>query len=283
MKKDDMRTLIVVIIICGLITGLVLLLNRKNNSDKMTIMTSRNMYFAAIDYVNIYLNGILEENGKVVYDILDTKYIEKEKVTVDNVLDKVESYEENALIKARKMYYFETDNAYVIYINGILYKDTYEGLDILDENFEVILTIDNKSSTFSIYPILNDNYKKIVNRIKKINIIENDNNKLKVSQIINEEQICVLYMSDYVDKINNDINSAYQLLTIKMKDIYPSIDSFQSYINSNKDKITTIADKCRVTEGNDNHRTYYVIDGNENQYTFYEEGIMNYTVEYYLK
>ena len=38
MKKDDIRTFVVIIIICTLITGLVLFLNRKSNSDKLEVV-----------------------------------------------------------------------------------------------------------------------------------------------------------------------------------------------------------------------------------------------------
>ena len=90
-------------------------------------------------------------------------------------------------------------------------------------------------------------------------------------------------MSDYIAKISDDMEEAYNLLTDKMKEKYSSIDAYRKYINDNKNNFTTIADKCRVVEKDNDTRTYYVIDGNENEYTFYEDGIMNYTVEYYLK
>ena len=46
-----------------------------------------------------------------------------------------------------------------------------------------------------------------------------------------------------------------------------------SYEEVNKEKITTKAEKC-AKEGN----SYMVIDANNNNYTFYEESVMNYKV-----
>ena len=52
MKKDDIRTFVVIIIICTLITGLVLFLNRKSNSDKLEVVDEYNNFFTITNYVN---------------------------------------------------------------------------------------------------------------------------------------------------------------------------------------------------------------------------------------
>lgn len=50
MKKDDIRTFVVIIIICTLITGLVLFLNRKSNSDKLEVVDEYNNFFTITNY-----------------------------------------------------------------------------------------------------------------------------------------------------------------------------------------------------------------------------------------
>ena len=54
MKKDDIRTFVVIIIICTLITGLVLFLNRKGNSDKLEVVDEYNNFFTITNYAVSY-------------------------------------------------------------------------------------------------------------------------------------------------------------------------------------------------------------------------------------
>ena len=56
MKKDDIRTFITIIIICTLIVGIVLILNRKSNSEKLEVVNEYNTFFTTSGYVNNYLN-----------------------------------------------------------------------------------------------------------------------------------------------------------------------------------------------------------------------------------
>lgn len=283
MKKDDIRTLIVILIICISITGLFLLLNRKSNVEKMSIIKEYNTFFLIRNCVNDYLDYYANSDKKSSYDILFKNYIEKNNVNINNVLENIDSYSKEAYVNIDKIMSVSLKNNKIYYVTGKILQDDVDKTEVIDENFSVIVLIDYDNITYSIIPIKNNDYKKTINGIKKINIEPKENNKLKGIGLINNDQICVLYMSDYLNKINNDIESAYNILTTEMKKKYPSIDSYQNYINNNKSKFTTTADKCSVTEKDDYSRTYYVIDENENEYTFYEDGIMNYTVEYYLK
>ena len=276
MKKDDIKTLIVIVIICTLITVLVLLLNRKSNVEKMEIVTDYNTFFSVSNCVNDYINYLTKEDSEAIYNLLSSDYVGTEDTGITS------TYPENSSAVIDSIKEIKLNSRQIIYyVTGKIIQNNFDETSVIDNDFSIIVLIDYNNITYSIIPV--DNYKKIVNKIKKINIEKNEFNNLKKTNLVSKEQICVLYMSDYIDKINNDINSAYELLTVKMKEKYPTIDSYQTYINNNKDKFTTVADKCRVTEGKDNTRTYYVVDGNENEYTFYEDGIMNYTVDYYLK
>lgn len=281
MKKDDIRTLIVIVIICALITGLFFLLNRKDNIEKLDNITEYNTFFSIVNYINEYIDYIYEEDYERLNNVLSTEY--KNNIN-NNISDYVNDYPENSSANIRSIKSVQiANNNYIYYAQGKIIQNNFEESVVVDNDFSIIILIDYNNLTYALYPIDSNNYKKIINSIKKINISPNTNNNLVKSRLITKEEICVLYMSDYVDKTNTDIDSAYNLLTTKMKEKYSSVDIYKDYIDSNKNKITTVADKCRVSESNDNTRTYYVIDENENEYTFYEDGVMNYTVEYYLK
>lgn len=279
MKKDDIRTFITILIICALIVGLVLILNRKSNSEKLEVVNEYNTFFTTSGYVNNYLN--YSSDSSKLYDLLYSDYIDKNNITVDNILTNIKSYPKNSTIKVTEMKYVKVKNDYIYYIKGKIYQNTFDGKELIDDNFDVVAVLDFDTLSYAIYPIENDNYKEVIDKIKKIEIENNKYNSIKKSELITKEQICVIYLSDYIDKIYNDIDLSYKILSKSMKEKYTTLEEYKNYINNNIDKITTEADKCSL-EKIGNNRLYTVIDKNKNKYIFNEESIMNYEVDFYL-
>lgn len=279
MKKDDIRTFITIIIICTLIVGIVLILNRKSNSEKLEVVNEYNTFFTTSNYVNNYLN--YSSDSSKLYDLLYSDYIDKNNITVDNILTNIKSYPKNSTIKVTEMKYVKVKNDYIYYIKGKIYQNTFDGKELIDDNFNVVAVLDFDTLSYAIYPIEDDNYKEVIDKIKKIEIENNKYNSIKKSELITKEQICVIYLSDYIDKIYNDIDLSYKILSKSMKEKYTTLEEYKNYINNNIDKITTEADKCSL-EKIGNNRLYTVIDKNKNKYIFNEESIMNYEVDFYL-
>lgn len=279
MKKDDIRTFITIIIICTLIVGIVLILNRKSNSEKLEVVNEYNTFFTTSGYVNNYLN--YSSDSSKLYDLLYSDYIDKNNITVDNILTNIKSYPKNSTIKVTEMKYVKVKNDYIYYIKGKIYQNTFDGKELIDDNFNVVAVLDFDTLSYAIYPIEDDNYKEVIDKIKKIEIENNKYNSIKKSELITKEQICVIYLSDYIDKIYNDIDLSYKILSKSMKEKYTTLEEYKNYINNNIDKITTEADKCSL-EKIGNNRLYTVIDKNKNKYIFNEESIMNYEVDFYL-
>lgn len=279
MKKDDIRTFITIIIICTLIVGIVLILNRKSNSEKLEVVNEYNTFFTTSNYVNNYLN--YSSDSSKLYDLLYSDYIDKNNITVDNILTNIKSYPKNSTIKVTEMKYVKVKNDYIYYIKGKIYQNTFDGKELIDDNFDVLAVLDFDTLSYAIYPIEDDNYKEVIDKIKKIEIENNKYNSIKKSELITKEQICVIYLSDYIDKIYNDIDLSYKILSKSMKEKYTTLEEYKNYINNNIDKITTEADKCSL-EKIGNNRLYTVIDKNKNKYIFNEESIMNYEVDFYL-
>lgn len=279
MKKDDIRTFITIIIICTLIVGIVLILNRKSNSEKLEVVNEYNTFFTTSNYVNNYLN--YSSDSSKLYDLLYSDYVDKNNITVDNILTNIKSYPKNSTIKVTEMKYVKVKNDYIYYIKGKIYQNTFDGKELIDDNFNVVAVLDFDTLSYAIYPIEDDNYKEVIDKIKKIEIENNKYNSIKKSELITKEQICVIYLSDYIDKIYNDIDLSYKILSKSMKEKYTTLEEYKNYINNNIDKITTEADKCSLEKIN-NNRLYTVIDKNKNKYIFNEESIMNYEVDFYL-
>ena len=279
MKKDDIKTFITIIIICTLIAGLVLILNRKSNSEKLEVVNDYNSFFTTTNYVNNFLS--YSKDSSKLYDVIYSSYINDNNITKDNIFDYIKSYQGDVSIKVTAMKYVKVKDNYIYYVKGKLYQSTFDSVEVIEDNFEVVVLVDINTSSYSIYPIDDNDYKDIINGIKKIKIDNNSNNVVKISSSISKEQMCVVYLSDYIDKLNNDINSAYDVLSNSMKEKYVSLDNFRLYINNNLNRITTDADKCSL-EKVKNKRIYTVLDKNSNKYVFVETNIMNYKVDFYL-
>lgn len=282
MRKDDIKTFITIVIVCLVIVVLVLILNHKSNSDKLETVNEYNTFFTVTSYINDYINNISNQDSSSLYDVLYSDYIDKKNITLNNIYDNIEKYPINSSVKVTKMEYVKVKNDYIYYVEGKVNQITFDGKQEIDDNFKVVVITDFDTLSFAIYPLQeNDNYKKTIDSIKKIEIENNKNNKIKNSSLVSKEQICVFYLSDYVDKLNNNIEEAYNLLSDQQKKQY-TLDKYKEFINANIDKITTDADKCSL-ELSGTNRVYTVIDINKNKYTFTEKNIMNYNVSLYLE
>lgn len=282
MRKDDIKTFVTIVIVCLVIVVLVLILNYKSNSDKLETVNEYNTFFTVTSYINDYINNISNQDSSSLYDVLYSDYIDKKNITLNNIYNNIEEYPINSSVKVIKMEYVKVKNDYIYYVEGKVNQITFDGKQEIDNNFKVVVITDFDTLSFAIYPLQEkDNYKKIIDSIKKIKIEDNKNNKIKNSSLVSKEQICVFYLSDYVDKINNNIEEAYNLLSDQQKKQY-TLDKYKEFINANIDKITTDADKCSL-ELSGTNRVYKVIDINKNKYTFTEKNIMNYNVSLYLE
>ena len=282
MRKDDIKTFVTIVIVCVVIVVLVLILNHKSNSDKLETVNEYNTFFTVTSYINDYINNISNQDSSSLYDVLYSDYIDKKNITLNNIYNNIEEYPINSSVKVIKMEYVKVNNDFIYYVEGKVNQITFDGKQEIDNNFKVVVITDFDTLSFAIYPLQEkDNYKKIIDSIKKIKIEDNKNNKIKNSSLVSKEQICVFYLSDYVDKINNNIEEAYNLLSDQQKKQY-TLDKYKEFINANIDKITTDADKCSL-ELSGTNRVYKVIDINKNKYTFTEKNIMNYNVSLYLE
>lgn len=278
MKKDDLRTFITIVIICAIIVGLVLILNRKSNSEKLEVVNEYNSFFGVTNYANNYL---FYSDASKLYDIIYSNYIDNNSITVDNIFDIINKYPTNTSIKVVKMEYVKVKGNYIYYLEGKINQNIMDGNKLIDDNFRMLVLLDFDNISYALYPLdSKDNYKKIIDKIKRIEIESNNNNELVDSSLISKEQICVFYLSDYIEKINNNIEEAYNLLDDNKKKNY-TLDDFKENISNNYDKITTRADKCLMDNVGSN-RLYTVIDYNNNKYVFNEKNILNYTVSIYF-
>lgn len=279
MKKDDIRTFVTIAVICTLIVGIVLIVNRKSNSEKLEEVNEYNTFFTITSYINNYISS--SSNASKLYDLTYTDYINKNNITENTINEFLENYTINSSVNVTEMKYVKIKNNYVYYVKGKIYQNIYDGSEVINNNYQTLVLVDFDTLSYAIYPIDTD-YKKVLDKIKKVNIENNKNNDIKKSELITKEQICVIYLSDFVSNINENIGLSYNNLSKIMKERFPIFKDYEDYINNNIEKITSEADKC-LLENVGKNRVYTVIDKNGNKYTFTEKNIMNYEVNFYLK
>lgn len=281
MKKDDIKTLTVIVIICVICIVIGVILSIKTNFEKLSPVNEYSSFYSQVKYINNYINTITNRDSIGIYNLLDKKYIEENNITQDNVLEHVTNYTGMCFAKISSMKSVKIRGNYIYLAQGKIYKSGFENETVVDDNFSIIVINDYDNLSFSIYPI-NNNDKEVINNIKKINIEKNKYNVITDFDLINKEQICVTYLSDYLDKLSNNIKDSYEVLSNDMKKVYTTEDMYINYINNNINQLSTVADKCKVEEL-DKKRMYTVIDSKGNTYIFTEESIMNYKVDFYLK
>lgn len=278
MKKDDIKTFITIIIICLAIVVVVLIINKKDTSEKLEQVNDYNTFFTITSYINTYITS--SSDSSKLYDLTYIDYINKNNITESTIKEYIKNYTLDTSIKTTDMQYTKINNNYIYYVKGKIYQNTYEKTELIDNNYQVLVLIDTDTSSYAIYELDTD-YKKEIDKIKKIKIENNRNNNIQELKSVKKEQICVMYLSDYVRNLEENIELTYNNLNQTMKEKYPLFKDYENYINRNKNKITTEADKC-LEEKIGKNRIYTVIDKNKNKYTFVEKSIMKYEVSFYI-
>jgi len=282
MKKDDRVTIIVIILICFICFTTAFLLSRKSNFDKLSLVSDYDTFFSVSDEVNRYINYVTSSDKVNIYNLLSEKFVEEYSVNYDNIFDFVNSYSGDISLRVNSIYFDKIRNNYLYLVNGTVNENSLYGVNVIDDDFKIVVLNDISSNSYSIYPVDEGDYKDVINGIRRISISNNSSNTIVTKTEISDVDICKLYFSDYMDKILNDVDGAYDLLDESMISNYSSIDDFKKFLNEHRDMLTTSSNLCGADELKD-QRIYTVVDKFENVYTFKEQGVMNYKVSFRFK
>ena len=170
MKKKILIAIIILVIVLVAVLG-IFFKNKNTKENKLQNIELTNVeeigeeqiqsvqspiaYFTVQACANKYINYLAQKNFDIVYNMLDSQYIETFNITKDNVGEYIETAYEDPLLKIEKMYVKRIDNYNEIYyLKGNLIEllggeDTTYG-----EQKEIVLTIniDNENMTFSVVP-----------------------------------------------------------------------------------------------------------------------------------
>lgn len=148
------KNIIHILIILILYSVIVLLIDKTElfKQNKITEVKNYSEFYTVSNSANLYLSYLSSSNKDSVYAILDNDYKDKEGITKDNVIEKlndvkdivpalrVNNMYEEKLSKYNKKYYLKAN----LIDNGEEYK--------IIRDYYLIVTIDSKNNTYSITP-----------------------------------------------------------------------------------------------------------------------------------
>lgn len=250
-------------------------------SDKIKKVSNSTRFYTVSNCIQMYLDNITKKNNTATYDVLNSEYIANNKITPDNALNYVNKIEKSYFFNPLEMRVLEgiTTEVYSVY-GKILEKDKSG----IGEDIFFIVNLCRENSTYSITPLLNNEYKQI-DQIKidneDIAINKNDNNKYSYYKIT-EEELIRKYISNYKTNMKYNTKKAYELLdsNYKKERFNNEYNQYVEYIEENKTNINNslLSEYKKIENYNNDFNIYVCIDNNQNYYIFKETATMDYTV-----
>lgn len=281
----------------------------ENYSYDKEIVTDHSTFFSIADCVQKYLNSIslnveeisstpvrgsnmrsaatiyaenqdiTDETSKkqAIYNFLDSSYREKNKITKENILNKIENQKE-VLLTPLKMYQVLSSKGTVQYA---LYGKTTPIEEGEEKEVYFVISIDKNNDTFSITPIDKNSYEDV----KDIPIAEgktiekNDNNSYSY-RIMQDNEVAQKYFSYYKNLMQADATAAYELLDEEYRNKrFGGIEEFKKYIEKNQEEIEGyLAQEYELSQKED--KTEYICkDQYQHYYIFDVEAVMQFSVK----
>lgn len=268
-------------------------LNKVNNSDDFfTIVNCVNQYLGAINKINITSTGadsdeeIMNYLKSSIYNILSQEYISSNNVTQDNVYEHVNDINDTIFFIPLKMNSISSTDTTTTEDGSTTRYAIYGILEDINTNYlqdlYIIVNRDNTNNTFSVEPILNNEYKDI-NDIQLSNeqmeISKNDNNQV-TNVIGNDEYVSRQYLDYYKKLALGRPDIAYDLLNEEYRnERFGSLEAYEQYIEENREDVKVIQLSQYMVNRENDINQYICKDTYGKIYIFEEENPMELSTE----
>lgn len=268
-------------------------LNEVNNSDEFfTVTNCVSEYITSVNNINL---TNLNENStaeakkglsKKVYDLLSEEYISKYNISENNVSNFIENETNLAYFIPLKMNSITSNDIVTAEVGSSIRYAVYGILEDINYNYirdlYIIVNIDNVNNTFSVEPILNDEYTDI-NEIELSNelmeISENDNNQV-TTVVAGYEYVSQKYLDYYKKLALGRPDIAYELLDEEYREKrFGNYDAYKQYIEENKEDIKVIQLSQYMVNRDNNVEQYVCKDTYGKIYMFEEENPMELSIQ----
>lgn len=284
-KEIVIKISIPIIILTFLCLIFFIIFSFSKESDKSTSIELKlvktneySTFFAIVNDINEYFNYIREKNEQAVLDLLFENYKVKNKVTSQNVMEKIFLENENQLFQAKEIYEQEVNGNYLYLAKGNLVVNEFEENKIINNNFQIFVLIDYETYSYAVFPIDNEITSPLTTN--EINISKNYYNQILTTGIISNEFICNLYYGEFINTLYTNIKASYNYLSDDFKQKYP-INEYVKYFDVQISNISSQIDNCQLAI-EDNYKIYIISDINGNLFKFKEKSIMDFEIEFSL-
>ena len=213
------------------------------------------------------------QNMDMIYSLLDKKYINNYKITVNNVEKFIYELDDNVKIIPINIKIKYGENINTCIVNAYIIGNNIE-------EKEFIIRLDNKNETFSMEFINNDDVKE--NNIDNEDRIQvNDYNHFEI-QVATNEEIAMNYLEQYKNLAERAPQIVYDnYLDDNYKKLkFESLEEFKKYIESNKEELESIrTNKYLYNDLGDGKAEYVCKDQYNNVYIFDINSIFDYKIK----
>lgn len=227
------------------------------------------------------LNYIAEEeknvdNEEVLISLLDEEYKNKYNINKNNVIKILSDYKGIKSYSSKEIYKQEINqmqntNGIYLYVKGITRKNGIE------KEIYTLIKKDLLKSTYSI-TFLNETEFNNAQNSKEISINPNIYNSIN-NEKITDYKICLTYLNDYLDTIQNNPKDGYKLLNKEYRESrFKSQENYVEYLKQISNRISSTVLKSYAIEEQDGKIQYICIDQRNNYYIFEKGKMMDYTV-----
>lgn len=251
MKKKDIITIIVLLVIFGIIFLIALIskdneneIKRKTEYNELTLLTNEDIFLSVS-------NNISRSFEYSDYIIKNNKY-------------------ENMTFTAERIYVISNLNLYKYYVEGNLYKlSENDPKNIGKEYF--VLNYDIKSKAYNVETISKDKYENASSEKHVFKVIDsNQYNEFEYTNL-NDKNRASMYFNDFVENMYLNTEKAYKILSTETKEKYfNTLEDFEKFTTQNTNII--------MKEYGVNNNKIAVVDNNGIEYIFNITYVLEYNV-----
>ncbi|MCI9063794.1 MAG: hypothetical protein HFJ17_04260 [Clostridia bacterium] len=243
----------------------------------LSIINTENNIYYTYNESNKYTKIDEKQIKQSIYNVLSQEYINKNKVTVENVFSHVKTLNQTLLFVPLEMSMIQDAEVKSFIVHGLV--ETL-GLEVSDEIF-VIVNIDMANELFSIYPI-DGKYSKIedIKKVDKLDNVISDNGNNQYQMItVRYEDMAKEYINTYKRLAIGKPELAYEYLDEEYREArYGDVNKFKQYVKENKEAINSITlDKYDVSDKG-NYKQFVCIDKNGFYYIFKQNSILDFSL-----
>lgn len=229
----------------------------------------------------------VDENGKNVksvddeyitgriYNLLSENYINKNKITKNNVYTYVDNISENVIFNILDVKVIKNEKSYQYIVHG--YIQTLQN-EFLKENF-LIINLDETNNIFSVEPLLKkyNNFDEIL--VEDVAIEKNEDNKIPNVKINSESQ-CKNYFTNFKRIMLSKPELAYNYLDKEYREKrFGDVEVFKKYVNDNKKELTGITVEEYLANVYEEYNEFVCKDKYGRIYVFDVKDPLNYSVK----